>query len=206
MRPEASARPGCSPPSRFPQRPSPSDRRKGGSALAAQAAAHPTRAPGRRSRDGDAARRDRALARMAQERDARRGRDPAVGADDLIERRRSSAVRGRTAVARVAGTTSAGHRPGGRHDRHGESAAGDAGGRVHRGGRPPRCGGLGGGATGRGAVWEGGPSARPSGGTGSRRYLVRLRSSRRVGEGARRLNEREHGRGAPLGHGDRTRR
>src|SRR5207247_1296555 len=98
--------------------------------LGTLAEVRPTRAPGRRSRDRDAARRDRALARMAQERDARRGRDAAVGADDLIERRRSPAIRGRTAVARVAGATSAGHRLGGRHDRHGESAAGDAGGRV----------------------------------------------------------------------------
>ncbi len=58
-----------------------------------------------------------------------------------------AAVPGRSAVRGLAGGTAAGDRPGGRDDRHGERAAGDAGGRVPSGGRPSRCGGLGGGAT-----------------------------------------------------------
>ena len=71
----------------------------------------------------------------------------------------------------------------GRHDRCRESAAGCAGGRFRRR-SPHRCGGLGGGATGRGSVWEGG--SRDRGGfhlRGRCRTFGGHRASRCGGEG-----------------------
>ena len=209
MRSEASFRRDASEgSSRFPRRPSSFRRRTGGTTdtgtttAAAACAARIDRRARRGLVDLDRQR------RMGERRDACRGWARSGRAHPVDERRGPVGRSGAAAGGRSTGAAAAEHATRRRYDRRRQSAAGCTGGRSGGGGILHRCGGLGGGTAGQGFVWEGEPGDRWGGCLCGRssRAPGRQRPGRRVGEGTRRLDQREHVRGAPYGHGDPTRR